>query len=161
MSNHVESPIEDDLLDAMIRACDGRPIVILHRVSLSEFDREVKADARCRIHIATQVRCGSYRADFIVGYGARRVCVEADGQDFHSSAAQVYRDQKRDEWFISHGISVIRLSGKQIVRDPYKCARRVLEDVTGSSFREDGPRQVGDHLEAVIALCASKFEATP
>lgn len=161
MNNHVESPIEDDLLDAMIRACEGRPIVVLHRVSLNELDREIKGDPRCRIHIATQVGCGSYRADFIVGYGARRICVEADGQEFHSSAVQVARDQKRDDWFTSHGISVIRLSGKQIVRDPYKCARRVLEDLTGSSFRDDGAKQIGDHLLPVMTLCASKFEVTP
>lgn len=62
---------------------------------------------------------GRFRADFLITSGARRVCIECDGRDFH--------DARRDEWRdvlilgSGHADAVYRFSGGAIVHSLDDC----------------------------------------
>jgi very-short-patch-repair endonuclease len=100
-----ESPIEDELVGALLDW--------LHHYDFRHIDFE------------TQARVGPFRADVLVIDGDRRLAVECDGRAFHTSAEQVARDKKRDRYFASVGIGVMRFTGTEIRRDPRGCAAEI------------------------------------
>lgn len=79
--------------------------------------------------VRTQVRVGPYRADIMLsdkrGEYERRLIVECDGRDFHSSPEAIDRDRRRDRWFAANHIFVMRFSGSEIHRDARGCAAQV------------------------------------
>lgn len=81
------------------------------------------------ITLRTQVRVGPYRADIMLsdkrGESGRRLIVECDGRDFHSSPEAIDRDRRRDRWFAANHIFVMRFSGTEIHRDARGCAAQV------------------------------------
>ena len=129
-----ESPIEADFLHALKTVCGTRCIVLdgatVKEVRIRAHNEET---GQC-IFIGPQVWVGKYRADFILGAYYRAtypllLAVECDGKEFHSTAPQMMRDRERDSFFGSQGLKVKRFSGKQIMRDPYKCAKQAVEIV--------------------------------
>jgi very-short-patch-repair endonuclease len=77
----------------------------------------------------TQVRIGKYRADIVVidSFTCERLAVECDGREWHTAPDQVSRDKRRDRWFASQGIPVMRFSGSEIHRDARGCAAQIGE----------------------------------
>jgi very-short-patch-repair endonuclease len=56
---------------------------------------------------------------------AERTIVEMDSWEFHSSRASFERDRARDQELIALGYAVIRVTWRQIVREPERIAARL------------------------------------
>src|SRR5690606_3202032 len=65
--------------------------------------------------VTTQYPFGKYRLDIALPH--LKICIEADGKEFHSSRKQKAHDRKRDKYLESHGWVTLRFSGSQINRD--------------------------------------------
>jgi very-short-patch-repair endonuclease len=75
----------------------------------------------------------SYRADFLIGALAsvdaapHWAVVECDGHDFHErTPEQAEHDRARDRAMTAAGYRVFRFTGREIWRDPRKCAEEVM-----------------------------------
>lgn len=100
-----ESPIEIDLGAALMMLAEGRYL------------------------IEPQHEAGGYRYDFSVRSlpTKKLLClVECDGKEFHSTPGQKANDQAKDRLAESFGIRVVRLTGREIYRDPAKAAETVI-----------------------------------
>jgi very-short-patch-repair endonuclease len=64
----------------------------------------------------TNVRIGPYEVDFL--WPRHRLVVEVDGYAFHSSRRAFERDRARDAHLTAMGHRVIRVTWRQIVREP-------------------------------------------
>lgn len=79
------------------------------------------------IYVFPQIIIGSYRVDFILAaarYGSTsQLIVELDGHDFHEKTReQAQRDKARDRYLVGQGYRVLRFTGSEIYRDPFKAA---------------------------------------
>lgn len=77
------------------------------------------------IELSTQVPVGPYRADILIEAAGKRLVVECDGAAYHNTPEAVQRDKRRDRFFVTQGIAVMRFTGKEIQRDPRGCAAQV------------------------------------
>lgn len=79
--------------------------------------------------VRTQVRIGRFRADILLTdhRTMRKLIVECDGREWHSREDQVDRDKRRDRWFASQDIPVMRFTGSEINRDARGCAAQIGE----------------------------------
>jgi very-short-patch-repair endonuclease len=57
---------------------------------------------------------GPYVTDFYCA--AAKLAVEVDGLA-HDAAAQVVHDNRRDRWLTAHGISVLRITARDVLKD--------------------------------------------
>lgn len=62
------------------------------------------------------VRVGAYEVDFL--WRDERLVVEVDGFAFHSSQRDFERDRRRDAELAARGLTVIRVTWRQIVDEP-------------------------------------------
>jgi very-short-patch-repair endonuclease len=85
--------------------------------------------------ILPQHQFGPYRVDFLmlnVNAASGELVVELDGHDFHErTKEQAERDKKRDRWFTSQGIRVVRFTGSEVWRDPKACAAEAVALLEG------------------------------
>jgi very-short-patch-repair endonuclease len=143
MSKLIESPIEEQMLDAL-RRVSWRKLVVVEGISFDRLKGYATADQDLRrVFVVPQLKIGPYRADFMLacyqtGIYPTVVCLECDGHDYHKATiAQRSRDFERDLWMERKLIRPLRFSGKQITRDSYACALKAISAVT----REDGPHR--------------------
>jgi very-short-patch-repair endonuclease len=106
------------------------------------------ADVNTRHHVALQPQQkvetsrGEYAVDFLVRHESdlRRnddFVIELDGHEFHEKTPQqAARDKARERAILRGGMTVLRFSGYEIVRDARKCIREV-EDYLSSRTRRD------------------------
>lgn len=66
-----------------------------------------------------------YRVDFYIP--DRRLIIELDGHDYHSSKEQREYDAKRDRYLSKKGFRIIRFTGREINRNVNKCVCDVIE----------------------------------
>jgi len=71
------------------------------------------------------VPIGPYRADLLITSAQARLVVECDGAAFHSNPEAMERDKRRDRYFLTQGVPVMRFMGSEIKRDPRGCAAQV------------------------------------
>lgn len=96
--------------------------------------------------LTLQQPVGAYRADFgfccFLHEQKRYLAVECDGHDFHEKTKeQVMRDKRRDRFFLSRGVLVLRFSGTEIFNDPRACGDEVsaaLQRVIGEMMAVQG-----------------------
>ena len=162
MRCRTESPIEADLLGAFISASDA--VEVVPNVTFSALLLMAQTQP-AKVFIGTQVHICRYRADFILtsqktAVYERGLCVECDGAAWHSTNRQVASDWQRDERFRQLNIDVLRFSGKQIRRDPHKCAYEALERVSGHQFRGQGETQLGAFASRSIKALAISARQT-
>lgn len=100
-----ESPIEEQLVSAIMGWLD--------HYGISD------------VGVHTQAKVGPFRADILIQDDCRFLAVECDGHRFHTSPEQVARDKRRDRYFASKGLSVMRFTGTEITRDPRRCAAEI------------------------------------
>lgn len=84
--------------------------------------------------LLAQPTWGDYRVDFALAFpdwsppDPLPIVVEADGHEFHErTKAQAEYDRKRDRFMVEHGAAVLRFSGRELWRNPKRCADEVLE----------------------------------
>jgi DNA helicase II / ATP-dependent DNA helicase PcrA len=117
-----------------------------------------KAMEKRGILYEAQVPVGPYRADFVVTVEetGSRLCVEADGRDFHEAE----KDALRDAALVAeHGIAeVVRFSGSQIWQDAARCAERV-ESRRKAIVRGETPANVPAPLPEPLPILSCEQEA--
>ena len=59
--------------------------------------------------------------------------IELDGYEWHSSKLQVNKDYERERALQKAGYKVIRFTGSQIHKDPFSCAKEVIEMIFSDS----------------------------
>lgn len=155
VDDYCESPIEQDLLAALLSAffftepcCNhkfqayrGKSQSLDEAVEYAEFwaDHAFRDYADLCINLFAQVEIGRYRADFLLiahkqwapETGDMRTAVlnlviECDGHDHHDlTKEQARRDRQRDRWMQASGFKVLRFAGSEIFRDAEGCAAEV------------------------------------
>jgi very-short-patch-repair endonuclease len=130
----VDSPIEGMFLGALcigVRLSHIRPSSVSPVIAFRRFTDDAAADFNSApIRVVTQYEWKTYRIDFamFVGGSADPIAfVECDGHEFHERTAdQAERDRSRDRVIQDHGIPILRFTGREIYRDPYRCAGELL-----------------------------------
>ncbi len=94
----------------------------------------------CAAQMWLDIPKGRIRPDFVVLSGRfpdlpgdyeTRVVVELDGHDFHErTPEQAQSDKSRDRELQALGWHVLRFTGREVLRDPFKCTREVLSLAT-------------------------------
>lgn len=80
-----------------------------------------------------------YIIDFVIEFSpiffntGIRYAIELDGYDYHSSKEQMNHDYERERALQKEGYKVIRFTGSQIYKDPFGCAREVIEMVVADA----------------------------
>jgi len=69
----------------------------------------------------TQVSCGKFRIDIAVFHKGKKIAIECDGQQYHSSPEQKEHDRKKDLYLQKDRWNVYRFSGKEIYNDAAWC----------------------------------------
>ena len=77
----------------------------------------------------TNARVHGYEVDFL--WRAQRFAVEVDGWDAHSSRKAFEDDRLKAARLQAHGIAVMRVTGRQILRDPEGVIARLTAALTG------------------------------
>lgn len=108
INEHCESPAETAFLKVMIAA---------HK--LLPDNGSLKANG---LKIDFQVAVDRYRLDFLAN---EWLIIEIDGAAWHSSDEAKARDAARDNFFIGHGYSVLRIPAKIVFNNPNEAVRRV------------------------------------
>jgi hypothetical protein len=67
---------------------------------------------------------GRYRVDFYIPQ--KRLIIELDGHEYHSSRDQRTRDAQRDRYLLSKGFTTIRFTGTEIFRNVNKCVEDTI-----------------------------------
>lgn len=146
-----ESPIEQRLLAAMMFM--ELPLFFDGENDLPAiFGQDIQGDGHPPfadewVSIIPQKSIGEYRVDFLIRAKFFKrtprdiLIVECDGHDFHEkNKEQAARDKSRDRFFVTQGLSVLRFTGSEIYRDPFRCAEeisRTLFTIEGDSRPED------------------------
>ena len=109
--------------------------------------------------VTPQYRVGRYQVDFLVTREDRKVFVECDGAAFHSSPEAKARDAARDEYIQREtGVSIIRLTGSELFRDPITCVEKihaVLLESRAASSPSSRVEDVLDETQKRAAMTAS------
>lgn len=94
---------------------------------VNDFERDfVLLCERFRLPIPEpNVRIGRFVPDML--WANRKLIVELDGEDAHSTPAQLLWDAKRQRWLEAHGYTVLRFSWDDVHRRPAWVAERVRE----------------------------------
>jgi len=126
--DQTESPIEILLGTALFAVLKGHPPEYTWSVCWRD---EIIRTNWPPFRIVVQPKIGPYRADFAIQYPGdgpliKTIVIECDGHDFHEKTKlQAAHDKKRDRWFQTRGIPVLRFTGSEIWADPIGCAEQV------------------------------------
>lgn len=111
--------------------------------------------------IEAQVPIGKYKIDFRFTYReqidfsptknwfSKTVLVECDGHEFHETKAAAAKDKKRDRFLAAEGYSILRFTGSEIWKDPFKCAEDIINYLQKDS--KSGKMRLRDKQEAIKA----------
>lgn len=109
--NSSESPAEEAFFDAMQK-----------HFNLQVVDGKLVGDDA--ISLDMQVELLRYRLDFLVD---KRLVVEVDGAQWHSSPEAVARDKKRDQDLSAEGYTILRIPAKLVFNDPGAAIEKVKQ----------------------------------
>lgn len=95
--------------------------------------RLFKALRRKNYQVYTQVACNNYRIDLVIYTGKKKLAIEADGKNYHSSVQQVKHDKEKDWQLRKHGWEVIRFTGSEIYRNSNQCVEEIEKLLPGEN----------------------------
>jgi len=95
------------------------------------------------IHIHPQVKIDMFRVDFGImnthPNHKHKLIIECDSQQFHERTEKERRYEKaRDRYLIKKGIKAFHYTGSEIVKDPFRIAKEILEEITDCDHLNDG-----------------------
>lgn len=64
----------------------------------------------------SQVKCGNYRIDLAIYSKGKKLAIECDGKEYHTSPKQVVHDQKKNYYLSKHRWKVVRFRGVDIYK---------------------------------------------
>lgn len=82
----------------------------------------------------SNVMVAGYEVDFL--WRAERLVAEVDGFAFHSSRARFESDRKKDGHLSTRGFRVIRVTWRQLTREPEAVLVRLAQSLTAASLRD-------------------------
>lgn len=141
LQEKVESPIEKIMASVLPFARDGYEYVLTP-------ESAAKLGSDWHTTVEAQADAPPYRLDFLLtcrlGGRRARLAVECDGHNFHEKTKeQAARDKSRDRALAAAGITVLRFTGSEIHRQPYRCLRdvevvlaRMMDGVLGIAVPE-------------------------
>lgn len=121
-----------------------------------------------QIYFEPQVRLSagakSYIVDFLVSeqytnngceYLTKKIIVETDGKDWHSSIAQMNYDYNRENELKLAGYDVFRFTGSQIYNNPFGCIEKIYNYVeTCDTIKEEQESPaIGDDFYDILEDC--------
>lgn len=116
-----ESPVERLFLVGLLFMGD---------TTLQPFDRApTVARDGTGLELGQQVDVAGFRVDFTLSHPetSKRFAIEIDGFTFHGSTPEQFeRDSSRQRVLTGKGWTVLRFSGREIRRDPRKCAAEAM-----------------------------------
>ncbi len=127
MDKLCESPLERVMAAALVAVFEveeGWPLKFVLAERL--------LNGHVKLGIAPQAQVGDWRVDFLLIDNSLKkplpLIIECDGHLFHErDQDQALRDRSRDRAAQSIGAHVFRFTGREIWKDPIKCAREVFE----------------------------------
>ena len=126
---------EDQIRDVLQRARQGRRGAARLRALLDDRDRggssRSNPERSLRSLLAAaqlaqprmNVEVLGYTVDYV--WPELRVIVECDSWEFHSGRATFESDRRRDQFLEAHGWTVIRITARQLEREPYAVIARL------------------------------------
>lgn len=120
-ADRCESPIERLFLVGLLFMGDYTFVPFEH-------DHVIARDAT-GIELGQQTHIGGYRADFtLTRPGAqKRYAVETDGFQFHGATPEQFeRHSARQRAIVALGWTPLRFTGREVVRDPRRCAAEAM-----------------------------------
>ena len=148
LSQQLDSPIERVLFAAFILEEPMPCVGTMSFPGTKELIVFEETAADLAVHLYCQHSIGPYRVDFYLeGYSGSglffRAAVECDGHDFHErTKEQARRDKRRDRWFQTRGIIILRFTGSEIWADPSSCAEQTYDVFWEALGRHAGPRRL-------------------
>jgi very-short-patch-repair endonuclease len=127
--------------------------------------RQASVDAPLWGSIFPQAKIGDYRVDFLLLHskgleGVGGIVIECDGHEFHEKTKeQAAKDKARDRDLQERGYKVFRFSGSEIWRDPFACAREVLQHALDIAIDSENARNFLQHGDIPSALNALRWIA--
>ena len=92
--------------------------------------RLFKAFKRKKIDIIPQYKVKGYRIDlayFPEGEGSEvKIAIECNGRMYHTSAKDKEWDKEKTKFLCKEGWRVVRFTGRQIYKDPYKLVNKII-----------------------------------
>lgn len=73
----------------------------------------------------SQYPCGKYRIDIAITYKGKKVAIECDGKQFHSSKEQKEKDMIKDSVLNRNKWRVYRFTGSEIYKDVDGCVKKI------------------------------------
>lgn len=121
--------------DAAVEAKKPKPIATHLRAVLESVGKDVESPIEERLLLAlntrsicfgeltTRLPVGPYRLD--LAFPRVRLAVECDGKAYHSTPAQLASDQRRSDYLVALGWTVLRFTGTRIHHQLYDCVDEV------------------------------------
>lgn len=101
----------------------------------------------------------TYRVDFALERGERKVAVEVDGWAFHADPVATSRDAQRDSALSKAGWHVVRLNAWEIVRSPLASVDTLLAQLAISEQHGRFAVSIEDMTDEEFAKLVCKFDA--
>ena len=140
--NETHIPREKIRIESLISRCES-PIEELFVTAFYSLDALEYLKTYLGVEVAyaiPQFSIGKYRVDFVIAICPRphEQClyvVELDGHEFHEKTKeQVKRNNQRDRYFLSEGITILHFSGSEVYNNPDACVKEVIECITGDDY---------------------------
>lgn len=128
----------EDQLDALQHLLKdaGSPIEQLMALALDNWMCETKLNYHIEPQAPIEVNSKRYRVDLLVeihqGDKCTEFAIECDGHNFHEKTKeQARRDKERERALQARGLTVIRFTGSEIWRNPFRCAEDAVRIILG------------------------------
>lgn len=113
-------------------------------------------------HFEQQWNVGAYRIDIVVICGQKMIALECDGEQYHSSDAQIRNDLERQTILERLGWHFIRIRGSEYYKNPEKTMQRVVEELKGYGIEPEDYKTLNSHtthfeLLERVKIAAQKY----
>lgn len=119
-----DSPIEQMFALELLRLEETFPSVAWSKQDrFNIFGRKYRTDFVLQVYDAIFGDDGTPAYEWTTG-----LVVECDGMEYHSDIEQIEHDNTRDiDFLMEYGMSTIRFTGSQILKDSWGCAGRAMQ----------------------------------
>ena len=91
--------------------------------------------------------CELYRIDFTLESSKIKIAIELDGEQFHKNK---YHDKQKDEYLQNRGYTVLRFTGKDIIKNINKMREQIINLIIQKEFGFDIEKQKQPIIKKII-----------